>query len=124
MKNISLFARIVSLIALGVTAPLAFGLTTAETYIDSYRGRTDIPVPVKIVAPDADSSLAGARVEVEFVVDATGTPQDVHVLSATDYAFGAKVRNAVARWQFEPARPSGTPVPMTVLLPVIVAESE
>lgn len=124
MKNVSLFARIVSLIALGVTAPLAFGLTTPQTYIDSYHGRTDIPVPVKIVAPDADSSLAGAKVEVEFVVDAAGKPQNVHVLSSTDHAFGVKVRDAVTRWRFAPARPSGTPVPMTVLLPVIVVESE
>lgn len=86
----------VSLIALGVTAPLAFGLTTTKTYIDSYRGRTDIPVPVKMVAPDADSSQAGARVEVEFVADATGKPQNVHVLSATDHTFGVTVRDAVA----------------------------
>jgi TonB family protein len=124
MKNVSLFARIVSLLALGATAPLAFGLTTTKTYIDSYRGRTDIPVPVKIVEPDADPSLAGARVEVEFVVDATGKPQNVHVVSATDYAFGTTVRDAVTRWKFAPARPSGTPVAMTVLLPVVVVESE
>jgi TonB family protein len=124
MKHVSLFTKIVSLLAVGAVAPLAFGLTTTQAYIDSYRGRTDIPVPVKIVAPEAGSSLAGARVEVEFTVDATGKPQDVHVLSATDHAFGALVRETVKQWKFEPAKPNGTPVSMKVLLPVFVSEPE
>ena len=81
-------------------------------------------MPVKIVAPEADSSLAGAKVEVEFTVDATGKLQDVHVLSATDHAFGALVRETVKQWKFEPAKTNGTPVPMKVLLPVVVSESE
>jgi TonB family protein len=124
MKNVSLPAKIVSLFALGATAPFAFGLTTAQSYIDSYRGRTDIPVPVKIVAPDAHPSLAGTKVEVEFVVDTKGKPQNVRVVSATDDAFGTTVREAVARWKFAPARSRGAPVPMTVLLPIVVVESD
>ncbi|MFA5057103.1 MAG: TonB family protein [Opitutaceae bacterium] len=124
MKHISMFAKLVSLLVLGAAAPLAFGMTAAQTYIDSYHGRTDIPVPVKIVAPEADASLVGARVEVEFLVDGTGRPQQVHVLSATDDAFGMSVRNAVKQWKFEPARLNGTPVSKKVLLPVIVAASE
>lgn len=120
MKNVSMFAKIVSLLALGAVAPLAFGLTATQAYIESYRGRTDIPVPVKVVAPSADSSLVGARVEVEFVVDAVGQPQEIRVLSATDRDFGALVRAAVKQWKFAPARPRGTPVPMRVQLPVLV----
>ena len=50
--------------------------------------------------------------------------QDVHVLSATDDAFGALVRETVKQWKFEPAKPNGTPVSMKVLLPVVVSESE
>ena len=124
MKHISMFTKIVSLLALGAAAPLAFGLTTTQAYIDSSRGRTDIPGPGEIVAPNADSSLAGAQVEVEFIVDVTGKPQDVHVLSATDRAFGASVRNAVRQWRFAPAKPYGIPVAMKVELPVVVSESE
>jgi TonB family protein len=124
MKHVSMFTKSVSLFALGAVAPLAFGLTTTQAYINSYSGRTDIPVPVKIVAPEADSSLAGVKVEVEFTVDATGKLQDVHVLSTTDDAFGALVRETVKQWKFAPAKPNGTPVSMKVLLPVVVSESE
>ena len=122
MKNNSMLVRIVSLLAVGAAAPAAFGLTTAQAYIESYRGRTDIPVLVRIVAPSADSSLVGARVELEFVVDAAGRPQQIQVLSATDPDFAVSVREAVKQWQFAPAKPHGTPVPMKVELPVLVTE--
>jgi len=120
MKHSSMIASIVSLLATGAVAPLAFGLTTSQAYIASYQGRTDIPVPVKIVSPSADQSLAGARVEVEFLVDTAGQPQDVRVLSATDADFGLSVREVVKQWRFAPARANGTPVPMKVDLPVVV----
>jgi TonB family protein len=120
MKNVSMFAKIGSLLALGAVAPLAFGLTATQAYIDSYHGRTDIPVPVKVVAPSADPSLVGARVDVEFLVDAVGQPRDIRVLSATDRDLGVLVRDAVRQWKFAPARPNGTPVPMRVQLPVLV----
>jgi TonB family protein len=115
-----MFTQIVSFIAFGATGPLAFGLTTAQAYIESYHGRTDIPVPVKVVAPSADSSLVGAKVQVEFLVDARGHPQDVRVLSATDRDFGLSVREAVKQWRFAPAKPNGIAVPMRVELPVVV----
>jgi TonB family protein len=117
-----MLVRIVSLLVIGATAPAAFGLTTTQAYIESYRGRTDIPVPVKVVAPSADSSLVGAKVELEFVVDAAGRPQQIQVLSATDSGFAVSVREAVRQWQFAPAKPHGTPVPMKVELPVLVTE--
>jgi protein TonB len=124
MKHISMLARLVSLLALGAAAPLAFGLTTNEAYIASYHGRTDIPVPVKVVAPIVDSSLVGEKVEVEFLVDANGEPKDIYLLSSTNTGFGKAVRDAVSRWKFEPAKSNGTPVAMKVLLPVMVNEAE
>jgi TonB family protein len=123
MKNISTLVKIVSLLAIGAAAPGAFGLTTTEAYIESYQGRTDIPVPVKVVAPAADASMVGARVELEFVVDASGRPQNIQVVSATDSDFGVSVSAAVKQWQFAPAKSHGTPVPMKVELPVLVSES-
>jgi TonB family protein len=120
MKHIRMIAAIVGLSALGALAPLAFGLTTSQAYIESYRGRSDIPVPVKVVAPDADPSLVGARVQVEFVVNAAGQPRDVHILSATDSEFGRSVGEAIKQWRFAPAKANGKPVPMTVDLPVVV----
>ena len=35
MKHVSMFTRIVSLLELGAMAPLAFGLTTTQAYINS-----------------------------------------------------------------------------------------
>lgn len=122
MKHVSTLAKLVSLFALAASAPVAFGLTTTQGYIDSYCGRTDIPVPVSVVAPRADSSLAGTKVEVEFLVDAMGRPQNVQVRSATDHLFGESVRNAVRQWKFAPAKTNGTPVSMKVLLPVLVID--
>jgi protein TonB len=122
MKNVNKLAMLVSLFALGAAAPGAFGLTASQAYIESYHGRTDIPVPVKVVVPAADSSLVGTKVEVEFLVDARGWPQDVHVLSTTDRTFGASVREAVRKWKFEPAMRNGAPVSMKVQLPVLVSE--
>ena len=116
--------KIGRLFTLSATVLLAFGLTTAQSQIDSYHGRTDIPLPVKNVAPDADPSLAGTKGEIEFIADVTGTRRNGHVVSAMDNAFGTAVRDAVARWQFAPARPSGTPLPMAVLPLVVVAQSE
>ena len=124
MKNVNKFAILVSLLALGAAAPGAFGLTTDQAYIASYSGRTDIPVPVRIVAPSADSHQAGTRVEVEFLVDASGKPRDVTVLSATDKAFGMSACEAVRQWRFAPAKPHGTPVPMKVMLPIVVKATE
>jgi protein TonB len=124
MKNVNKLAMLVSLFALGAAAPGAFGLTASQAYIESYHGRTDIPVPVKVVAPAADSSLIGTKVEVEFLVDARGWPQNVQVVSATDRTFGASVREAVRKWKFEPAMRNGAPVPMKVQLPVLVSESD
>ena len=124
MNKISLLGSIVGLVVFGAAAPAAFGLTGTNAYIESYRGRTDIPVPVKIVSPDADSSLVGAKVEVEFLVDAAGRPQNIQVIAATDRDFGVSVCNAVKRWEFSPARPAGAPVPMKVMLPVVVSSSD
>jgi protein TonB len=124
MKHISMLARIVSLFALGAAAPFAFGLTTNDAYIASYHGRTDIPVPVQVIAPAIDASWVGEKVEVEFLVDAKGIPQDIRLRSCTDSEFGESVREAVSRWKFEPAKSNGTPVAMKVLLPVVVTDTE
>jgi protein TonB len=122
MKNVNKLAMLVSLFALGAVAPGAFGLTASQAYIESYRGRTDIPVPVKVVSPRADPSLIGAKAEVEFLVDARGRPQDVEVISTTDRFFAASVRDAVGKWKFEPAMRDGAPVSMKVKLPVLVSD--
>ena len=124
MKNVSKLATLVGLLALGAAAPNAFGLTTDQAYIASYSGRTDIPVPVRVVAPSADLSQAGVKVKVEFVVDTSGKPKNVTVVSATDRAFGESACEAVKQWRFAPARVHGTPTPMKVMLPIVVKAAD
>jgi len=124
MNMISKSVKLVTLLALGATAPLAFGLTTTEAYIKSYSGRTDIPVPVKVVEPLADRSLVGAEAQVEFLVDASGVPHDIEILSATNARFAANVTEAVSHWKFAPAKSNGVAVPTKVVLPLVVSESE
>ena len=124
MKNINMLVKLVALLAVGATASFAKGPAAAQAYIESYQGRTDIPVPVKVVTPRVNTSQAGQTVEVEFLVDTAGAPHNIHVLSATDDALGMSVRNAVKYWKFAPARPNGEPVAMKVMLPVVIVDSE
>ena len=124
MKTISMLVRFAGLLALGATAPFAFGLSTNDAYVASYRGRTDIPVPVKVVAPTVDASLVGNRVELEFLVDTRGRPQNIRLQSATDSQLGESVNEAVSRWKFAPAKSNGAAVAMKVLLPVVISGPE
>lgn len=124
MKKVSMLAKLVGLVALGAAAPAAFGLTTNQAYIASYSGRTDIPVPVRVVAPTASAGQVGDRAEVEFLVDATGRPEHVRVLTASNEEFGLSAREAVTEWRFKPAKANGTPVAMKVMLPIVVVRPE
>lgn len=57
--------------------------------------------------PRAPSSCYSA--EVEFVVDASGTPemQTARIVRATDQSFGQAVLTAVAGWRYKPAERDG-----------------
>ncbi|OHE80129.1 MAG: hypothetical protein A3G75_04435 [Verrucomicrobia bacterium RIFCSPLOWO2_12_FULL_64_8] len=124
MKNINMLLRLAGLLAFGAIAALAKDAANVRAYIESDNGRTDIPVPVKIVEPRVAAEQAGQTVEVEFVVDTAGEPQNVRLLGATDDDVGLAVCNAVKYWRFAPARPNGEPVAMKVMLPVVIVDSE
>ena len=108
-----------------LVAPLALLAKTPEkAYVESYRGRTDIPVPIAVVTPALDSRFAGRQVILEFVVDATGKP--MLISSATpgaDTELVAAVTAAVAQWKFAPALVDGLPVAKKVVLPVNIVDS-
>jgi TonB family protein len=122
MRNVSLLVKIFGVLAFGAIVPAAFGLSAEDAYIKSYAGRTDIPVPIKIVAPHADESMIGAKALVEFLVDPAGEPEQIRVIDSTDFNFGWAVRDAVAHWKFNPAISNGVPVSEKVILPVTVTE--
>lgn len=106
-------------------APLALMAKSPETaYVESYHGRTDIPVPVSVVMPEVSSRFAGEQVVLEFVVDTTGKPTLLVSNSpAANSELVAAVLSAVEQWQFAPAYSAGKPVARKVVLPVnIVAQ--
>ncbi len=108
-----------------LVAPLALMAKSPEkAYVESYRGRTDIPAPIAVVTPALDARFAGQQVTLEFVVDATGKP--MLISSATPGANAelvAAVVDAVAQWKFAPALVDGLPVAKKVVLPVNIVDS-
>ena len=105
-------------------APLALMAKSPETaYVESYHGRTDIPVPVSVVMPEVSSRYVGQQVVLEFVVDATGKP--TLLASGTpsaDSELVTAVLSAVEQWHFAPALAAGKPVARKVVLPVKIVD--
>jgi TonB family protein len=107
-------------------APLALMAKSPEAaYVESYHGRTDIPVPVSVVMPDVSSRYIGQQVVLEFVVDTAGKPTLITSNTpAASTELVAAVLSAVEQWQFAPALAGGKPVARKVVLPMnIVDES-
>lgn len=121
MKNIN---KLALLLSLGALLPVAASaLTLEQSYIESCRKGTDVPVPVSVVAPDVAGYDIGEAVKVEFVVDTTGHTSGISVLSGSDRDFAEAVVDAVKQWKFTPAQHNGAPVAMKVILPVRVVET-
>jgi protein TonB len=121
MKNIN---KLALLLSLGALLPVAASAKTLEqSYIDSCRKGTDIPVPIEVVSPKVDSYDIGQVVRVEFVVEATGLTSNINIKSSSDRGFADAVVDAVKQWRFTPAQRNGTPVATRVVLPVRVVEA-
>jgi hypothetical protein len=108
-----------------LVVPLALVAKSPEkAYVESYLGRSGIPVPTSVVTPEVASRFAGAQLTLEFVVDATGKP--MLISSATpgaDAELVAAVSAAIAQWKFTPALVDGLPVARKVVLPVDIVDS-
>ena len=127
MKNNN---KLALLLSLGALLPFAASAKTLEqSYIETCRKGTDIPVPVTVITPQVGSYDIGQAVMVEFVVDTTGHTSAISVKSSdrlkspTDRDFAEAVVDAVKKWEFTPAQRNGAPVAMKVVLPVRVVES-
>ena len=105
-------------------APLALMAKSLETaYVESYHGRTDIPVPISVVMPEVESRFAGQQVVLKFVVDTTGKPTLIASGSpGADRELVASVEAAVGKWRFAPALADGLPVARKVELPVKIVD--
>jgi TonB family protein len=112
-------------ISLGLLlAPFALMAKSPETaYVESYRGRTDIPVPVSVIMPEVSSRFVGQQVVLEFVVDTAGKPTLLASNTpAADSELVAAVLSAVEQWHFAPALADGKPVARKVSLPVKIVD--
>ena len=121
MNTKSKLALILGLLAL----PLALMAKSPESaYLDGYRGRTGIPVPISVVMPELSARYAGQTVTLEFVVDTTGKPEQIaSTKPGVDAELLAAVTSAVSQWQFAPALVDGKPVARKVALPVNIVDS-
>jgi protein TonB len=121
MKNTN---KLALLLSLGALLPFAASAKTLEqSYIESCKKSTDVPVPIAVVSPEVSGYDIGQSVKVEFVVDTTGRPSDISVKSTSDRSFADAVVDAVKEWRFTPAQRNGTPVATRVILPVRVVEA-
>jgi hypothetical protein len=113
-------------LSLGLLAlPLALVAKSPEkAYVESYRGRTDIPAPISVITPEIAPKFAGQQLVLEFVVDAKGKPVLITpVTPGADAELVSAVTSAVEQWKFSPAKVDGIAVPRKVVLPVNIVES-
>jgi TonB family protein len=116
--------KLAFLLSLGALLPFAASAKTLEqSYIESCRKGTEVPVPVAVVAPAVQGYDIGQSVEVRFVVDTAGLPSGIGIRSASDGAFAQAVMDAVSQWRFTPAQRNGVPVTTRVILPVRVVKA-
>jgi len=121
MKNNN---KLALLLSLGALLPFAASAKTLEqSYLESCRKGSDVPVPIAVVSPKVDGYDIGQSVQVEFVVDTTGHATGINIKSASDRAFAEAVVDAVKQWRFTPALHNGAPVATKVILPVRVVEA-
>jgi len=110
-----------------LAAPLALmALSPEKAYVESYRSRSDTPVPTSVIMPEVGTKYAGTQVVLEFVVDTAGKPTSITSTTPNaDAELVAVVTEAVAQWKFAPALVNGKPVARKVALPVhIVAKTD
>ncbi len=111
-------------LAFGLTASAFAAATTPESYVAKYKGRTDIPTPIRAVVPVFEAP-ENAQAKIAFYVDAKGRIQDVEVLETTDEVFASRVKRALSYWKFAPAiDASGNAVTKRVMLPFIYNAEE
>ena len=119
MKTVSKLILISSLLV----APLALlAKSSEEAYLESYKGRTDMPVPVKVVTPHVASDYIGTVVKLEFTVDGAGAPKGITVLDSVPTDLARSLTTAVESWRFQPLVRDGKTVPTKVVLPMRIVD--
>jgi len=108
-------------VAKRVTMPLqiADGRAIASTLRTNDSDVSGLPLARKIVSPAGLSRQhVGLTVQLSFIVDENGRPQDVEVTGQTDRKLTDSVVAAVNQWRFAPAKQDGVPVSKRVTMPL------
>ncbi|RME71864.1 MAG: energy transducer TonB [Verrucomicrobia bacterium] len=118
-------SALMTALSLGLlAAPLALqAKTLEEAYVESYRGRTDVPAPISVIAPQVAPGYIGTTVELVFIVDEQGRPTDIQARNKADPDLVREVAKAVEKWRFKPMTDAeGKPHATRVLLPVHIVD--
>lgn len=87
------------------------------------------PVPVRTVAPDYPRDLREQKVSgvvmVKCTIDEQGNVSETEVAKSSNEGFDKFAIDALKKWKFKPGRQDGSPVAMTVTIPIkfVVEES-
>lgn len=120
MKAVS---KLVVLLVVGAfSSAFAWAKSNEQSYLESCRKDSGVPVPVAVVSPSVGPEYNGALVQLEFVVDEAGKPVDLAVKSTPDDTLASAVLEAVKQWRFKPAERDGVPVETKVSLPVRIVD--
>ncbi len=85
------------------------------------------PVPVRTVAPDYPRDLRDQKVSgvvmVKCTIDEQGNVSETEVSKSSNEGFDKFAVDALKKWKFKPGRQDGSPIAMTVTIPIkFVAE--
>lgn len=105
-------------------ASSAFAAGLEDAYINSYRGRTDIPVPVSVVSPEISPEFTGTTVVMTFVVETDGMPRDIEAVGKIDPELEFLIKDAVRDWVFKPVSVNGKAVATKVKLPFVIRSND
>jgi TonB family protein len=91
-----------------------------EAYVESFAGRTNMPVPISVVRPIIQPGHEGEVVQLSFLIGANGTPTDIMAPVSADRALVKQLARAVEQWKFKPLVRDGEVVRVRVTLPFII----
>lgn len=84
--------------------------------------KSDLPVPVRTVAPEYPSELRregiAGIVMVKCTVDEQGNVVSTEVVKSSHQAFEKPAIDALLKWKFKPARQDGAAIAMKVSIPI------
>lgn len=105
--------------------PAAYCAPSPEAaYVESYNGRTDMPVPIAVVRPVIEPGHEGEVVKLSFVIDADGSPRDIMAPVEADRSLVLQLARAVEQWKFKPLLRDGQVVRTRVTLPFTIGATK